>query len=202
MRVPKRTLVYAPKDDCTGLYVILDGEIKLIGPKKKGREKVIALLGRNHWFGETALVLRQRHISGAKTADTATTLLHLPRSVVLECLNQDHAFALRLLSATCERLQLAYSMPSVWQRRPFPRVIGFLLEQVPSSIVTGPVTITLSVPKTAIASHLNISPEHLSRVFGHLADAQMIEVDGPYVLMCDVARFRKAATTSGLYSRQ
>ena len=142
------------------------------------------------------MVLRQRHISGAKTADTATTLLHLPRSVVLECLNQDHAFALRLLSATCERLQSSMLDAERLATPPLARVIGFLLEQVPSSIVTGPVTITLSVPKTAIASHLSISPEHLSRVFGHLADAQMIEVDGPHVLIYDVAHFRKAASTS------
>jgi CRP-like cAMP-binding protein len=61
MRVPWRTVLYKSGDVCTGLYVIVAGEIKLIVPRSNGREKVLALLGRAEWFGEIAVVLRQRH---------------------------------------------------------------------------------------------------------------------------------------------
>ena len=84
LRVPRRTFVYRPQDECTGLYIIVAGEITLEGTTNRGREKVFALLGRADWFGETALILRRRHDAGAKTTETATTLLHVPKSVVLD----------------------------------------------------------------------------------------------------------------------
>jgi CRP/FNR family transcriptional regulator, dissimilatory nitrate respiration regulator len=191
LRMPKRMAVYQPSDECTGLYVIVEGEIKLVLGKLGNRERVVALLSRAQWFGETALILRERHTSGAKTADTPTTLLHLPKPVVLDCLNRDHAFALRFLATTCERFRSTLYEAERVGTTARRRVLGFLLEQVPPRIAAGPITISLNVPKRAVASRLNLSPEHLSRVLRELSDARMVDVDGPNVLICDVARLRK-----------
>jgi CRP/FNR family transcriptional regulator, dissimilatory nitrate respiration regulator len=191
LRVPKRTVLYDPTDECTGLYVIVAGEIKLTGSQTSGREKVLALLGRADWFGETALFLRQQHTSGAKTADKATTLIHLPRWLVLDCLSRDHAFVLRFLAATCERLRLSMCDAERVTLCARSRVIAFLLDQARARFTSGPVTVTLGVPKRAIASRLNLTPEHLSRLFRELADARMIDIDGRYVLIHDLARLRQ-----------
>ena len=194
LRVPRRTFVYRPQDECTGLYIIVAGEITLEGTTNRGREKVFALLGRADWFGETALILRRRHDAGAKTTETATTLLHVPKSVVLEGLNHDHAFALRLLGATCQRLRSSMLEAEVLGTTARSRLATFLLEQVTPSIRSGAVTITLSVSRKALASRLNLSPEHLSRVFRALAQAKMLAVDRSHVLILDVARLRKQAS--------
>ena len=195
LRVPLRTFIYRPQDECTGLSIIVAGQITLGGTTNRGREKVFALLGRADWFGETALILQGKHTAGAKTTETATTLLHVPKSVVLDCLNHDHAFALRFLGATCERLRSSMLEAEVLGTTARSRLATFLLEQVTPNIRSGAVTITLSVSKRALASRLNLSPEHLSRVFRALADAKTLAVDRSHVLILDIVRLRNEART-------
>ena len=49
---------------------------------------------------------------------------------------------------------------------------------------------TLPAKKGVIASHLNLTHEHFSRILHELIEAGLIEVDGPRVTIPDVTRLR------------
>ncbi|MEO8557165.1 MAG: helix-turn-helix domain-containing protein, partial [Actinomycetota bacterium] len=81
----------------------------------------------------------------------------------------------------------SYSMQSGTQR-----VIGYLLRQDVERAdgPTASYTVTLPTSKAIVASRLNLTPEHFSRILHDLADAGLIGVDGREVRIANVERLR------------
>ena len=83
-------------------------------------------------------------------------------------------------------LQLAYTLRSGQER-----VIGYLLADVADSAGNGrPVEVHLTPGKSVIASRLNMTPEHFSRILHELGNAGLIEIQGRTVRIPDLARLR------------
>ena len=70
--LPARAVIFNAGDKCTGLYVIASGKVKLSSGGPGSKPRVVALLGPGAWFGETALLLQQRHAVGAQTGTAGT----------------------------------------------------------------------------------------------------------------------------------
>ena len=70
------------------------------------------------------------------------------------------------------------------------RVIGYLLRDVPDGLSEGVVEVSLTPGKSVIASRLNMTPEHFSRILHDLAAGGLIEVEGRLVRIRDLARLR------------
>jgi CRP-like cAMP-binding protein len=72
------------------------------------------------------------------------------------------------------------------------RVVGYLLADVPDDAGANgnAVEVTLSAGKSVIASRLNMTPEHFSRILHDLAAAGTIEVEGRTVRIQNLARLR------------
>ena len=67
--------------------------------------------------------------------------------------------------------------------------IGALLKQLPESGVHAR-DIQLMIPKQVIASRLAIQPETFSRILTRLRNDDLIEVEGPHVVLRDVEGLR------------
>jgi CRP-like cAMP-binding protein len=82
----------------------------------------------------------------------------------------------------------AYSLRSGMQR-----VIGYLLRDVDEHAEQPegePVRITLDANKGVIASRLNLTPEHFSRILGELSHEGAIAVKGAEITILDPCRLR------------
>jgi CRP-like cAMP-binding protein len=80
----------------------------------------------------------------------------------------------------------SYSLQSGTQR-----VIGYLLRQDEDQAAThSAYAVTLPTSKAVVASRLNLTPEHFSRILHDLADDALISVDGREVKILDVAKLR------------
>lgn len=58
------------------------------------------------------------------------------------------------------------------------RVIGYLLAEAPANADGAPVEVHLTAGKSVIASRLNMTPEHFSRILHERGNAGVIEVRG------------------------
>ena len=77
----------------------------------------------------------------------------------------------------------SYSLQSGTQR-----VIGYLLRQdEEQASAAAPYSVTLPTSKAIVASRLNLTPEHFSRILHDLTEAGLIAVEGREVLIKDVA---------------
>jgi len=194
--LPRGTVIYKPGDECIGLHVILSGRVKLSLPVSASKERVIALLGPGTWFGETALVLGEPHRVAAETLQP-TALAQVPAQTVLRLLNQDAAFASKMLAEASRRLRGSMVEATHTSSSARRRVIGFLLDELTLSSAKAAAGIVLPARKRVIASRLSLSPEHFSRVFRELARDDLIRIDGARVVVPNLGRLRDAYSSTG-----
>ena len=189
----KGTVLLRRGDPCVGFHVIVFGHIKVSLQTSKGAEKVVDLLGRGQSFGESAMFLdRPYRVMAEAIADSK--ILHLPRATVASEIVRNAMFAHSVIVNLSERLNHlighieGYTLHSGTQR-----VIGFLLSQLPERTQVATSTITFPAQKGVIASQLNLTQEHFSRILHDLTAHGMIEVRGRAVHILDVAELRSHA---------
>jgi CRP-like cAMP-binding protein len=108
---------------------------------------------------------------------------------VFDELENDPKFARKMLAGLSRRLHglicdvEAYSLSSGTQR-----VIGYLLKD---EMTEDGDRITLQVSKTVLASRLNLTPEHFSRILHDLAGKRMISVEGRNITILDIEKLRR-----------
>lgn len=76
------------------------------------------------------------------------------------------------------------------------RVIGYLLRDAQEEAQAGDgrgVAVTLPTNKGVIASRLNLTPQHFSRILHELTQAGLVEVDGRTIHITDLDRLRSAS---------
>ncbi|MGZ5227082.1 MAG: Crp/Fnr family transcriptional regulator [Burkholderiales bacterium] len=191
--VPKGSVFLRRGDPCTGFHVVVYGQVKLSLQTPRGDEKVVELLTRGHTFGEAPMFLDELYRYTAEClADTK--LLHVAKSAVLSELERDPAFARRIIASLSLRLShLIDDLEGCTLRSGTQRVISYLLHQVPAGEHHERTAITFPAQKSIIASHLNLTHEHFSRILHDLVTAGMIEVRGPVVRILDAAELRVRA---------
>ncbi len=101
-------------------------------------------------------------------------------------LERDPAFSRKMLSGLSRRLHgLVKDVEAYSLRSSAERVIGYLLRDDET-----PAEVQLSAGKSVVASRLNMTPEHFSRVLHELSAAGLIEVDGRTVRILDLEGLR------------
>lgn len=178
-------------EPCNGFHVVVYGQVKLGFTSPQGVEKVVDILGPKQSFGEGLMFLEKPYIVSAQ-ALADCLLLHVSKSAVFREIDADPQFARRMLAGLSRRLHAlvndveAYSLRSGTQR-----VIGFLLQgAAEAQIAENAFDVVLPTNKNIIASRLNLTPEHFSRILHELAAASLIEVEGRTVHVLDNERLR------------
>jgi CRP-like cAMP-binding protein len=191
--VNKGTVFVQRGDPCLGIYVVVYGHVKLSLQTPRGDEKVVELLGRGDSFGEAPMFLGQPYRFTAECLSDSK-LLHLPRADVLAELERDAGFTRRIIASLSRRLStLLNDLEGCTLRSGTQRVIGYLLSQLPERANGQPAAIRFPAQKGVIASHLNLTHEHFSRILHELVSAGMIEVRGPVVRILDPEALRSRA---------
>lgn len=171
--------LFSVGDPCREFHVMLSGQVKLFALSAAGQEKVIELLSFGHSFGEAIMFIGRPYIVNAQ-ALTNAVVLHVRKSAVLQEIERDPRFALRMIAGMSRRLHgLVHDVQAAALHTGTQRVIGYLLrdQRIGDFPPDAPVTITLPVSKGTIASRLSITPEYFSRILRKLEDHGLIEVD-------------------------
>ena len=180
-------------DPPDGLHAVVSGRVKLALPGNDSNEKVIALIGPGRIFGQSAMFVDEPHMVSAVTL-TATTLVHVSKSTIFACMRRNPEFALRMAAALSRQLrELIRAIASSSLYSGTERIISFILSEIPAT-ASGPTTLTLPAKKRVIASRLDLTHEHFSRILHGLAAAHLIEVQGSQVIIPDVRRLRAYRT--------
>lgn len=181
-------------DPCTGFHLVVYGQVKLGFTSPQGVEKVVEIVRPGQSFGEALLFLDTPYLVFAQ-ALSDSMLLHVAKHAVLEGLSSDPCFAKRLLCGLARRVRgLVRDVEAYSLRSGQERVIGYLLADAADVSMNGkPVEVHLTPGKSVIASRLNMTPEHFSRILHDLSAAGLIEVNGRAVRIPDLERLRAGA---------
>lgn len=178
-------------DTCNGFHTVIYGQVKLAFTSSQGSEKIVEIIGPGHSFGEAIMFMDKPYIVAAQ-ALADTLLLHIAKSAVLSELERDPLFARKMLAGLSRRLHglicdvEAYSLRSGTQR-----VIGYLLQYdaAAETQINGQ-EIILPFSKAVLASRLNLTPEHFSRILHDLTESQLINVSGKSITILDIEKLR------------
>jgi CRP-like cAMP-binding protein len=177
-------------DPVTGFHVVVYGQIKLGFTSPQGAEKVVEIIRPGQSFGEALMFLDKPYIVFAE-ALSDSMLLHVAKHAVNEELARDPGFARRMLSGLSQRLHgLVRDVEAYTLRSGSERVIGYLLNAIPDGSITGQMELELTPSKNVIASRLNMTPEHFSRILHDLETQGLIRVEGRLVRISDLERLR------------
>jgi CRP-like cAMP-binding protein len=178
-------------DPANGFYVVVYGQVKLAFVAASGSEKVVDILAPGQSFGEAVMFMEEPHVVTAQ-ALVDSLLLHVAKDAVFEEVAKDPRFARHIIGGLSRRMrQLVADLESYSMRSGTERVIGFLLSSCTATAPeTNELTVTLPTAKGIVASRLNLTQEHFSRILHDLAAAGLIEVHGREVRILDCQRLR------------
>jgi CRP-like cAMP-binding protein len=191
MHAVRGEILFHKGDPCTGFHVVVYGQVKLAFTSPLGAEKVVDIVGQGQSFGEALMFMDKPYIVYAQ-ALADSMLVHVAKQTLFDELDRDPKFARKMIAGLSSRLHAlvrdveGYSLASGAQR-----VIGYLLREEDGAATAGSsVTVTLGVSKGILASRLNLTPEHFSRVLHDLSVTGLISVDGRQVHIPDIEKLR------------
>ena len=188
--VERGEIIFQRGDPCNGFHLVIYGQVKLAAGSATGAEKIIELIGPGHSFGEALMFMEKPYIVSA-TALADSLLLHVTRDAVFEGIACDPTFARKMLAGLSRRMHgLICDLESYALRSGTQRVIGYLLQD--ESTGEGAL-IALPVSKAVVASRLNLTPEHFSRILSDLSGHGYVAVQGRNVTILDIEGLRQYA---------
>jgi len=183
-------ILFNKGDVSTGFHLIVYGQVKLAFTSAQGGEKVVDIIGQGQTFGEAVMFMEKPYMVFAQ-ALVDSRLLHISKSVILGELERDPKLGRKMIAGLSIRLHHlitdveSYSLHSGRQR-----IIGYLLRDNLDSDETS-ITVTLPTSKGIIASRLNLTQEHFSRILHELSESGLIVVKGRKISIPDVEKLRR-----------
>lgn len=190
--VTKDQVLFHRGDPCEGFHVIVSGQIKLSITSAAGNEKVVEILRPGQSFGEAVMFMDRPYVVSAQ-ALADSTLLHIGKRTLFDEMARDPALCRRMIAGMAQRLhQLMRDLESYSLHSGRERVAAYLLGQADHAARSPdprvPVEVHLPTHKGVIASRLNLTPEHFSRVLLDLSACELIAVYGRTIHLLDIDR--------------
>ena len=189
IHVDKGDILFHKGDSPTGFYLVVYGQVKLAISSSQGSEKVVDILSQGQTFGEAVMFMERPYMVYAQALKDSQLLL-IAKSAILDELEKDPKLGRKMIASLSMRLHHlitdveAYSLHSGRQR-----IIGYLLRET-TDTDDAALTITLPTSKGVIASRLNLTQEHFSRILHELTEAGLIVVEGRRITIPDVPKLR------------
>ena len=186
----KGDILFHKGDPCHGFHLVLAGQVKLAFVSAAGNQKVVEIIRPGQSFGEAVMFMQKPYVLMAQ-ALTECRLLFIAKDTIFQEMRNAPDFCQRLIAGLALRLHglikdlEIYSLCSGRER-----IVCYLLGEMSDAegnTPDGRVEICLATHKGTIASRLNLTQEHFSRVLHELADDGLIEVDGRRIIVPDTA---------------
>jgi CRP/FNR family cyclic AMP-dependent transcriptional regulator len=189
-RVPRGSIVMMQGERGDALYLLAEGQAKVVLIGEDGREVILSVLGPGSFFGEMALLddePRSAHVVVMEDSQ----LLQLRRDDFQARLRSSPDVALALLRLLSKRLRRADdTIGSLALRDVNGRIAHLLLELAQEE---GGDRITRRLTHATIAQMVGASRETVSRTLSTLANAGVLRMTRREIILVDKEPLRRAA---------
>lgn len=190
---PRGATVFRRGQSAAGMHIVVLGQVKLSLRSSNGDERIMDVVDGGRTFGEAATFLGKPYLADAETV-VDSKLLHIEREALLTEVRRDPGFSQTVIATLSERLyQHVENLEICTLSSGVRRVIRYLLNHEAEERFDGALHVTLPTKKWIIASSLNLTQEHFSRILHALIHDDLIQVDGRQVCIPDATRLRAYA---------
>jgi len=177
----------APAD---GLFVVMEGRVRLMRQSRGGREQVLHAEGPGATLGEVPLLDGGGYVATAVTVEPAR-LLYLPRDAVLDVCRRHPDVALGIIRVLARRVRtFAGLVEDLSLKDLTTRLAGFLLAESDKATTK---TFELAMTRDDIAARLGTVRELVSRSLARLRATGAIALVGRRVTVQDRRRLAELA---------
>ncbi|MEI7428964.1 MAG: Crp/Fnr family transcriptional regulator [Betaproteobacteria bacterium] len=182
-------ILFHKGDHSSGFHLVVYGQIKLAFTSSQGSEKVVDIMGQGQTFGEAVMFMEKPYMVYAQALNDSL-LLHISKSVILKELDSDPKLGRKMIAGLSIRLHhLVTDVESYSLHSGRQRIIGYLLrDNIENDLKS--LVVTLPTNKGVIASRLNLTQEHFSRILHELTEKGLITVQGRKIGIPDVEKLR------------
>lgn len=193
-RLARGERLFSKGDPAAAMYVVVHGEIRLIARSPVRGERLSGVVGPGRSFGEPVMFLERPAVVDAEAASDAL-VLQLPKEAVFAEVERSPRFARRIIASLSRRVEsLVHELERQATGGGRTRLVDYLVHRAGRE--PGAQLVTLPSTKAALASQLNLTPEHFSRLLHELAAAGLLQVSGRRITVPDVARLAASAHRS------
>lgn len=187
----KHGTLFRTGEACPGLHVVIDGQVKVVFSSTQGTEKVVDILQAGQSFGATELLLDEPYRAHAQALGGAL-VLQIAKPTILDLIARHPSFAHKLLNDMSRCLHdLMVDLEGYTLHTGATRVLTFLLrEAAAQEPCCESAVVRLSAPKAVIASRLNLSPEHFSRILHEMSEQGLFAIQGRDIHIDSVSRLQ------------
>lgn len=174
--VNRGELIVHRGDRPSGMYLLVEGGVKLFLISSGGAERIVRLVGMGDSFcEESAFSDATQTLAAQATCDSL--VLFIPTRALQSAMQQSSRLGEALLTRLSERMSaLVVGMEQCEQRSSMQRVAHYLVQHANRDADTPEVQLCTS--KQTIASQLNMTPESFSRVLSRFAREGFIRTQG------------------------
>ncbi|MFT0534424.1 Crp/Fnr family transcriptional regulator [Castellaniella hirudinis] len=170
-------------EPCLGMHIVVQGRVKLCYEAASGLERIMRIVSPGDSFGEALMCLGREYIASAE-ALCDSQLVYIPKDIILAQMAESAPLAQRLVASLSRQLYMMMGdMGAYTVRNGHQRLIGYLLRESGSH---QDIPVRLTVPKGVIASRLNLTPQHFSRILHDLIQRRLIQVQGREFTILDL----------------
>lgn len=188
--VLRNRYVFHAGNPAQGLFLVIDGLVKVFKVSRAGNEKIIHVAARGEFLAEVPVLLQRGYDTTAQAASDAV-LFHIPEQAVFALLGESPLLFRHLMGGMARKVHgLIRDIESNFKAG-HERVADFLLAQAAErSPQAESLRIVLPIKKTDLASWLGLTPQHFSRILQDMRQKGLIEVDGPAICVPSLARLK------------
>ncbi len=197
LTLAKGEVLFHEGDSAQAIFVLLEGQMKLVRYSEKGRELLIHLVGPGQSFAEAALFGSGTYPATAEAIEPSR-VWRLVREKLLELIKSDPELGLAMMASIAMwTRRLVGKLQLLTQSRVEERLAVYLLSRSGGRELGAGDVVPLGAPKHLVAAQCGTAPEVLSRTFRKLEEAGVFSVGADSITVLDPQRLRDLAEWIG-----
>jgi len=188
------TVIFKEGEEGDQMFIIQGGRVKVSRPIG-GKEQLLAVLGKGDFFGEMALVTRERR-TATVTALEAVRLLAFDREGFLNMINKNPKIALNVIDKLCRRLAYANRHLRHLARKDARGLIAMNLRLAFQAAGGGRLELERTVEEFAL--NLELDSAQVRGVLEELAQAGIVRLAAGSMELADEARLNLISEPLGV----
>ncbi len=181
--------IFMEGETADGLWIVEKGRVKIYKLSPDGNEHILHLRGPGKTFNDIAALDGGENPANAAALSSEVVAWLIPSEVIRQVLLQNPKVALNVIRLLGKRVRnLVSQIEDLALYSVIVRLARFLLKQAEDPSLSGP-----GVTRTAIAAHLNTTPQTISVALRELEAADAIEFDRHRITIIDEKKLQSIA---------
>ena len=182
-------IIFLEGEQVEGLWIVEKGRVKVYKLSPDGNEHILHLRGPGKSFNDVGALDGGSNPANAAALSTKVRVWLIPLETITHILTHNPQVALNVIRLLAKRVRsLVGQIEDLALYSVIIRLARFLIRQVDDPSLSGP-----GITRTAIAAHLNTTPQTISVALRELETTGAIEFDRHQITIVDETQLRAIA---------